>query len=1120
MTITNTWQALGSWSIKLKAGTPLDVLGRLAYLGHIAISIGRPDVRVSGDSLLSSARYVGPLRKVTFADDGFSLSGAGMSLWLGDENKKGPVITQVLAFTGTDFATVVTQLLAQTPSVKAGNIHNVGTGYTGYHQFTTVREALDFVCSTMTQLSDDPVTYRVNGDGSVDAGASSQLFQHDPVAVIARRGGGADMALRALPGAASVDEDVEDYATEVILLGQGEGLGIASAQSKLDPAQIPYKDLFGNVVRIARTVSQSSTAAANSLVQAQIALNQYAAPRDAVTLSSSEFDIEGTVKVGDSVWVYDASAGLVDESPTATQVQFRGERINPVKLRVSELSWPVEAGMSVAFRTPDGQWVDLTDYVEFETGDTQVTVGGYDRSLTNPTGRQEALGSRAAPNTSVPATPVFLVNKFVQAVYQSAQFGITKAQIQLRWQTPLNTDGTTVLDGDHYEIRYRTTDGPTYRVAANTGTVADIYPGSGLYPGSGTYPGDTTVGGSAAVIPPGSPATWAQCAGLTWAQMATWAQPIQYVAGPWLTAYQAWDQTSLLIQELTPGVPYQFEIRAVDNASVPNFSDWSNPVEVIMNGDTIPPPTPAPAEVASSLIAIEVTHRLGAASGGTFNLPADMHHFEVHGAYEPTFTCSPATLLGKIPANNGMIVSQTPVVATLQVQTTTNIWIKVVAVDEAGNRSTPSVAVQSSAQLIDDEHISNLSVSKVTAGEITSNWIQTAELSTAPAGGARAGLDALGLFAYNVNNVRVWEVKDANGDMVFYSPAGLPTMRCEAATGNIYLYQADGVTAAMKLTASSGLLDLVGKLTSGDGVGVGPTIVVDPGGTGTQSHSPDLRFYANSTSGYTRVVGFTATLPSGATGPATQIEVFSDGVQPDGGYQQWSSQGIWMGFAENGVLSTSAGFLQVLKGQARIGAGDNFSSASQITFGTDGTWRIDSEFNSRVVADNTGKISIVAPNNNFIEVSSTGISLVVNGTVFTPKTFVIDHPQDDPGDPQRWLVHACTESPTAGVEYTGEAVTVDGWADVTLPPYFEALCLPEGRTVQVTPIDELCLVAATPICGGRFGVRCSGPTGTRVHWLVKATRKDTGFDVEPRRADYIAYGDGPYRYLAPRVKGT
>jgi hypothetical protein len=1084
VTITNSRQAQGSWAINLKAGTPLDVLGRLAYLGHIAISVGRPDPRVSGDSLLKSARYVGPLRKITFSDDGFALSGVGMPVWMGDENDKGPIITDTLFFQGTDFVSTVNQLLAQAPSVKAGNITNAAVGYTGFHQFVTVRKALDFVCSTVTTDITDPVEWRVNGDGSVDAGKASTLYQYDPITVIARREPGTDMAIRSLPGKAAVDEDIEDYATEVILLGQGEGLGVSSAQAKLDNGQIPYKDIFGNTVRIARTVSQSSTDAANSLVQAQIALNQSANPRDAVTLSTSQFDIEGDLRVGDGVWVYDPAAGLVDSSPQANEMIFRGERINPVKLRVSELTWPVEAGMSVAFRTPDGQWLDLTDYVAFETGDTTVTVGGYDRSLTNPSGRQESLGSRAAPNTSVPDVPTFLTTAFVQAVYQSTQFGVTKAQIQLRWIAPHNTDGTTIIDGDHYEIRYRTATGSAFRQVASTGTPSNTVPGAGLFPGVATFPGSTLVGGSAAVIPPGFPSTWGQCAGLQWDQMSTWAQPIELIAGPWLTAYAAFDTNSLLIQELTPAVPYEFEIRAVDNGVPPNYSQFSDPVEVIMRGDDIPPPTPAPPEVASSLIAIQITHRLGAAAGGTFNLPADMHHFEVHVGPEPLFTASAATLIGKLNANNGMIVSQTPVVGTLNINDTVNIYVRVVAVDEAGNRSNPSVAVQASAQLIDDEHVSNLSVSKVIAGEITADWLVGASIQTAK-NGARAGLDAAGLFAYNAQNARCWEVQDATGDMVAYGPLGVPSMRIQASTGNVFLYKTDGVTPAMTLTASAGLLELFGKVTSGSGVGLGPTAVVDP-----SSDNPSFSLYPDSSLKRFEMSVDSNLRPDGSDGAVVQFQARNESGQPDGfGIWSWASN-AWMG------MQTTAGAWNPVIIQQQVGGGLYLQGTFiNITSGFQGSGGIH--------LDAQGSQFLAGSNaNNYLQIISNDVALVKNGAV---KSFVIDHPTDD----ARYLVHGCIEAPEAQVEYRGTAIIEDGMAVVELPSYFEAATVPDTATVHLTAElaafegkPMVCVAAPSEVRGGRFHIVSHGPDGSRVHWLVKATRADVPqFDVEPKRAD-------------------
>lgn len=98
----------------------------MAYFGHVAVSVGRPDPRISGDSLLRSARYVGVLRKITYSDDGPALSGAGMMYWLGDENKKGPIIKSQVLFTNANFNSAFSQCIAQGHSVRLGTIPHRG----------------------------------------------------------------------------------------------------------------------------------------------------------------------------------------------------------------------------------------------------------------------------------------------------------------------------------------------------------------------------------------------------------------------------------------------------------------------------------------------------------------------------------------------------------------------------------------------------------------------------------------------------------------------------------------------------------------------------------------------------------------------------------------------------------------------------------------------------------------------------------------------------------------------------------------------------------------------------------------------------------------------------------
>jgi hypothetical protein len=111
-----------------------------------------------------------------------------------------------------------------------------------------------------------------------------------------------------------------------------------------------------------------------------------------------------------------------------------------------------------------------------------------------------------------------------------------------------------------------------------------------------------------------------------------------------------------------------------------------------------------------------------------------------------------------------MITANVPAVGTFQVESTENIWVKVIAVDRSGNQSPPSASVQSSATLIDSAHISDLTVSKLTAGTLTAAVILAGSIKTATSG-ARVEQDAAGMRAYNASGVQTFEVDATTGDV-------------------------------------------------------------------------------------------------------------------------------------------------------------------------------------------------------------------------------------------------------------------------------------------------------------------------------------------------------------------
>lgn len=699
MTINQVKQALGQWNLSLREDTPKEILDALEPFGHIAVAPGRVDVRTVADGLLSAARYVGVYRGRSDGDT-FSMRGCGMEMWLGDEDGKGDIYTTTISASATTFANTVRALLPASGSVTEGTLFTVPGTFTGSFKFEAPRSAISYVTDTFGTET-FPVSWRVNGDGTLDAGRDEDMYVTVPQAMLVRKDAGRDMSLVAFQGSMTLETDVEDYTTQVILLAEGEGESIVTASAS---QSTPYNDIHGNDVVMRRIISESTTDATNAPARAALQLNRFKNPRYGVDLSTSEYDVTGDFVVGDTIYVYDPDAGFYD---AANEVYWQGNPINPIALKVQEMTYPVPPDWTVGFRrSTDGVWIDLSDYYKGESGGTTITVGEFSRSLTGIGG--EVIGTRPSTDTSTPATPAFTATDSV--TYQSQLANDTRAALYLSWNTPLNQDGSTVLDGDHYEIRIRATETFNYQIPWN---VADDF---------------------------------------TWDELQTWGRPLSNdaaVADEWKVYYKGWDDTQLTITELMVAAEYEIQIRAVDNNNPPHQSGWSASTFHTTRTDTVAPQQPAVPEVASSQVALQVLHRLGAAEGGTFNLAQDLHHLEVHVG-GPTFFPNEGTHVGNLLANESNLRAGIAAVGSFTINNVSDVWVKVVAVDKFGNKSSPSEAVQSSATLIDSEHISDLTASKITAGTIDATLLLAGTIRTA-VDGQRVELNNEGLVIYDEN---------------------------------------------------------------------------------------------------------------------------------------------------------------------------------------------------------------------------------------------------------------------------------------------------------------------------------------------------------------------------------
>ena len=700
MSVSQVKQAVGSWNVRLR-DAPQSIIDGLQAFGHIAIIPGSVNVSEYEDALLAAARYVGVYRSKASNTDGIVLHGVGLESWLGDEQGNGDVFETAVELDAATFADTIAALLPPGGAITLGSVSAVAGTFTGRFQWTTSRKALDYATSIFG------AEWKVNNDGTLNAGLVADLYVTTPRAILVSNEDADDLRYKALPGRATMTLDNSNFTTRVVVLGEGEGETIVTGSA--DTILNPFKDLHGNDLVVTRLVSESFSSSDNVDTRADVILEQFSRTSPTVTLSTSRYDIKGDVVVGDYIYVYDRARGFYDD---ANEVTWEGEIINPVALRVVELSWPIRDGWTVAFRDGDGNWSDLSPYVHYEGGDTNIVVGDKPQSIAG--GVTEPVGTRPAVDSTIPAPPVFTAFNF--GSYQSGETSTTKATVRVTWTTPLNSNGSLILDGSHYEIRYRVSAYIGYNVKWGV------------------------IGAPAAV-----PYKWGELLGNTWG--APISDPVE--ADPeWHYTQIPWGTNETTILELTPAVSYEFQIRALDTYE--HQSPYSTSTVITTIGDMFAPSTPAAPIVAASRIAIEVIHLLGKASGGTFNLEQDMDHLEVHVGGSESFYPDDSTMVGKLTANTAMIGAEIPAVGKFNVEQTDEIHVKVRAVDRSGNKSGGSESATVTADLIDNAHISDLSVSKLTAGTITANSILAADIEVGTGGnviineGALVIRDALG----------------------------------------------------------------------------------------------------------------------------------------------------------------------------------------------------------------------------------------------------------------------------------------------------------------------------------------------------------------------------------------
>lgn len=582
-----------------------------------------------------------------------------------------------------------------TPSSSAPSIDDTVNTYTGNHN---VESAYSAIKKVMSQLEAE---YRINTNGTLDAGSPKDIFvghdDEEPTAIIVRDSGGEDPAIIGLnPDALTTQFEAEDWVMGVEYLENVGSNGEYMDSYERYLTDVPYYDLFGNPLERVAYVTESEVSSNMAPKRAEAFLDEFTRIKKSLSLSLEYYDVKGDFEVGDNIYVYDPEIGFVDDNTKAIadgrtepyETIWQGQYINPEKIRIVGITYPIEDTFGVYLRKVVSRnpyrvrYYDLCDYVVFESGNTQLEVGEIGKQIGDDlrfsaqisgafTGEKLYKPGKVQNPNSPGDEGIRLTTGF-----ETDALGTQRSIIFVEWLVPRNQDGTVINNGLQYEI---------------------------------------TV------------------------------QPLNPALGGAEHFFINWGNTTFTIQDLLQATDYKVGVQAITTGASSGFVYETITTAV----DTGTPPTPDQATTLATIVgAVQVIHRLGAATDAQgnpvasvtdFSLPADLSHLNVYGSTTSGFTVGENSLIGKVPADASMLRLGIPAVTTLKgesLDSADTMYFRFTAVDLAGNESAASPEQQKSAALV---ATSNIDDAAITTAKIRNLAVDSAKIADAAIVNAKIG---------------------------------------------------------------------------------------------------------------------------------------------------------------------------------------------------------------------------------------------------------------------------------------------------------------------------------------------------------------------------------------------
>ena len=814
MAVTQRHMGAGNFSVTFSQEfTPTEIVEAIKEWGHIVITPQEIDTTTLTDTEIKGLSiYTGIVLNRTLEEGVVSINGQGLELYMGDGAAKGMVIAEsnnvgkVRNYTGTTLAETLFNSTAQTnkplgimrdeagnlQAITQGTISNPAGTYTGSHFVETSLSALKFVSEVLD------TEYRVNMNGTLDAGPAANLFKGvgtaTPETIVVKTAYGQDPNLEGVvPQGLRTEFDATDFVTRVDFTGEVGFFDTATdVAGEANLSSIPYKDLHGNALKRVALVQEPDVPEALLNSRAQSILNELSRVKKVLNLDLEQYEVQGDMKPGDFIFAFDPDIGFVDTETEATaesrslfEVAFRGQTINPVKVRVKGITWPVTNGMGCYFRDKDGNYTDLSQYVNYESGSAQVELGdvlrtiGDDLRFSEFSLSREQAGVFSIPD--LPSTPTLQSGTYLDST------GISKGFIRVVVSRPTNTDGSQITDGQSYRVRYKKLGDAQYSFQS--------FPYTGVATESLLIQ-DLTVG-------------------------TTYQVGVHVVDKSGFKKMSAFDGSG--------------EDLYTDSSSVnANFATNAR-VEIQKDGQA--PSKPKTATIASGPLRVQVTHSLGKdgtdGNGnpfGNFTLEGDIDYLAVHAVTQSgnsqNFTVAEANKIGEIRVTAGNLLQQIPVIGTINLADSSAHYFRLVAVDKSGNASNPSDGQSATATLIEESHIADATITtaKIGTAQITNALIADATIDNAKI----ANLNASKINAGTISADRI----GADSITAAKIAAGTITAN-EIASGTITSSQlnfsplsSSNVVASINastegLTIDADTLDLTGVVNVGEAINIG-----------------------------------------------------------------------------------------------------------------------------------------------------------------------------------------------------------------------------------------------------------------------------------------------------------